>query len=254
MKKTQSITLSLLASCALLSAGNAPKLDIVDTAVSAGSFKTLAAALKSADLIDALKGDGPFTVFAPTDEAFAKLPKGTVEKLLKPENKQQLVDILTYHVVPGNIPAAVAVNLNKATALNKKEIDVKLTRSALLLNSSKVVKTDINCRNGVIHVIDTVLLPPRPMSKQASARHSARNLLHMAIDRGVPMFNHGNHQACASIYEITAHALMAMPKEVVSSAERKMLERAIAMADRSHDSTSKAWAFRSAFDGMMAAR
>lgn len=254
MKQTRSITLSLLASCALLSAGNAPKLDIVDTAVSAGSFKTLAAALKSADLIDALKGDGPFTVFAPTDEAFAKLPKGTVEKLLKPENKQQLVDILTYHVVPGNIPAAVAVNLNKATALNKKEIDVKLTRSALFLNSSKVVKTDINCRNGVIHVIDTVLLPSRPMSKQVSARHSARNLLHMAIDRGVPMFNHGNHQACASIYEITAHALMAMPKEVVSSAERKMLERAIAMADRSHDSTSKAWAFRSAFDGMMAAR
>jgi transforming growth factor-beta-induced protein len=254
MKQTQSITLSLLASCALLSAGNTPKLDIVDTAVSAGSFKTLAAALKSADLIDALKGDGPFTVFAPTDEAFAKLPKGTVEKLLKPENKQQLVDILTYHVVSGNVPAAIAVNLNKATALNKKEIDVKLSRSGLFLNGSKVVKTDINCRNGVIHVIDAVLLPPKTMTKQSATRHSARNLVHMAIDRGVPMFNHGNHQACAAIYEITAHALMAMPEQAVSSAVRKMLDRAIAMAGRSHDSTSKAWAFRSAFDGMMAVR
>lgn len=254
MKRTFGISLSLLTSLVLLHADSNPKLDIVDTAVKAGSFKTLAGALKSADLIDALKSDGPFTVFAPTDEAFAKLPQGTVETLLKPENKRQLIDILTYHVVPGNVPAAVAVNLSKATALNKKEIEVKLTRSGLLLNDAKVVKTDINCRNGVIHVIDAVLLPPKAMGKQASVRESARKLIDMAIESGVPMFNHGNHQACAAVYEITAHALMAMPEEAVTSDERKMLGRAIGMAGRSHDSTSKAWAFRTAFDGMMAAR
>ena len=136
------------------------KQDIVDTAVAAGSFKTLAAALTAADLVDALKGKGPFTVFAPTDEAFAKLPKGTVETLLKPENKDKLVDVLTYHVVPGKVPAATAVTLKKADALNKKSIKVNKKTGGLFLNDSKVVKTDIMCSNGIIHVIDTVLLPP----------------------------------------------------------------------------------------------
>ena len=98
----------------------AKEKDIIDTAVAAGSFKTLATALKAAGLVDALKGPGPFTVFAPTDKAFAKLPAGTVETLLKPENKEQLIDILTYHVVSGKVPSKVAVTLDKATALNKK--------------------------------------------------------------------------------------------------------------------------------------
>ena len=138
----------------------APK-DIVDTAVAAGSFKTLAAALGAADLVDALKGDGPFTVFAPTDEAFAKLPAGTVEELLKPENKSKLVDILTYHVVSGKVMANTAVTLDKATALNKKDIALKVSGDALTLNGgAKVVKADIETSNGVIHVIDTVILPP----------------------------------------------------------------------------------------------
>lgn len=138
----------------------APK-DIVDTAVAAGSFKTLAAALGAADLVDALKGDGPFTVFAPTDEAFAKLPEGTVAELLKPENKSKLVEILTYHVVSGKVMAKTAVTLDKATALNKKDINLAVTDSALTLNgSAKVVKADIETSNGVIHVIDTVILPP----------------------------------------------------------------------------------------------
>ncbi len=144
--------------------------DIVDTAVTAGKFKTLAAALGAADLVDALKGEGPFTVFAPTDDAFAKLPKGTVESLLKPENKAKLVDILTYHVVSGKVPAKTAVTLNKATALNKKDIEVRKKEDGLYLNKSKVVKTDINCSNGVIHVIDAVLLPPKTPEK--SKKHS----------------------------------------------------------------------------------
>jgi uncharacterized surface protein with fasciclin (FAS1) repeats len=149
-----------IASHSLALADHHGKKDIVDTAVAAGSFKTLAAALGAADLIGALKGSGPFTVFAPTDDAFAKLPAGTVEMLLKPENKAKLVDILTYHVVAAKVPAATAVTLTEATALNKKMIKLGLRGDALYLNDSKVIKTDIMCTNGVIHVIDTVLMPP----------------------------------------------------------------------------------------------
>lgn len=138
------------------------KKDIVDTAVANGSFKTLAAALEAAGLVDALKGDGPFTVFAPTDEAFAKLPEGTVETLLKPENKDQLVDILTYHVVSGAVPSKTALTLDKANALNKKDIALEVKDGSLTLNGgAKVVAADVEASNGVIHVIDAVILPPK---------------------------------------------------------------------------------------------
>lgn len=137
----------------------APK-NIVETAVAAGSFKTLAAALTAAGLVDTLKGEGPFTVFAPTDEAFAKLPKGTVESLLLPENKAKLVDILTYHVVSGDVRSEAAVKLTEAKALNKKVIKLEVKDGALHLNQSKVSKADVVCSNGVIHIIDAVLMPP----------------------------------------------------------------------------------------------
>jgi len=134
------------------------KLDIVDTAVKAGSFKTLAAALKAAGLVDTLKGKGPFTVFAPTDEAFAKLPAGTVETLLKPENKDKLVAILTYHVVAGNVKASDVVKLKSAETVLGQTVAIDAT-DGVKINNAKVVKADIDCGNGVIHVIDTVLLP-----------------------------------------------------------------------------------------------
>ena len=136
------------------------KKDIVDTAVAAGSFKTLVAALKAGGLVETLKGQGPFTVFAPTDEAFAKLPEGTVESLLKPENKAKLVEILTYHVVAGDVPAADAMKLKEATALNKKTITLEVKDGALYLNKSKVITADVKCSNGTIHIVDAVLLPP----------------------------------------------------------------------------------------------
>ncbi|MEJ6601294.1 MAG: fasciclin domain-containing protein [Opitutaceae bacterium] len=152
----------LLASVPIATANHhkeAKTMDIVDTAVAAGSFKTLAAALGAADLVGALKGDGPFTVFAPTDAAFAKLPAGTIDMLLKPENKDKLTDILTYHVVAAKVPAATAVTLDKAEALNGKTIMLTRRGGALYLNDSKVVTTDIMTSNGIIHVIDTVLIP-----------------------------------------------------------------------------------------------
>jgi uncharacterized surface protein with fasciclin (FAS1) repeats len=133
--------------------------DIVDTAVGAGQFKTLAAALKAAGLVETLKGTGPFTVFAPTDEAFAKLPKGTVEDLLKPENKAKLTAILTYHVVPGRVMAADVVKVKEAKTVQGGSIKVNAAGGKVMVDAATVVKTDIGASNGVIHVVDSVLMP-----------------------------------------------------------------------------------------------
>jgi transforming growth factor-beta-induced protein len=139
----------------------APAQDIVTTAVAAGQFKTLAAALKAAGLVETLQGKGPFTVFAPTDEAFAKLPKGTVEELLKPENKAQLTSILTYHVVAGNFMAKDVAGMKDAKTVNGQSVTISVKDGVVSIDAAKVVKTDITCSNGVIHVIDTVLMPKK---------------------------------------------------------------------------------------------
>jgi uncharacterized surface protein with fasciclin (FAS1) repeats len=133
--------------------------DIVDTAVQADGFNTLVAAVKAAGLVETLKGDGPFTVFAPTDEAFAALPAGTVESLLEPANKAKLAAILTYHVVPGKVLAADVVKLKSATTVQGSDIAINTTDAGVTVNGANVVKTDIDCSNGVIHVIDQVILP-----------------------------------------------------------------------------------------------
>ena len=142
-----------------LGAVTAKAADIVDTAVSAGSFKTLVAAVKAGGLVDTLKGDGPFTVFAPTDEAFARLPEGTVEDLLKPENKEKLVSILTYHVVPGKVMSGdIAGKEMTVKTVQGGEARVNAT-SGVMIDGARVVKADIEASNGVIHVIDSVILP-----------------------------------------------------------------------------------------------
>src|SRR6478672_11662581 len=133
--------------------------DIVDTAVGAGQFKTLAAALKAADLIATLKGPGPFTVFAPTDDAFAKLPAGTVENLLKPENKAKLVRLLTYHVVAGKVMAAQAAKMTSAKAVSGDMLTISAAGGTVMIDQAKVAKADIAASNGVIHVIDSVIMP-----------------------------------------------------------------------------------------------
>ena len=137
----------------------AQQKDVVDTAVGAGDFTTLVTAIKAAGLVETLKGKGPFTVFAPTDEAFAKLPAGTVENLLKPENKQKLASILTYHVVPGKVMASEVVKLADAKTVNGQSLTITVEGEMVMVDSAKVVKTDIECSNGVIHVIDAVVLP-----------------------------------------------------------------------------------------------
>lgn len=158
------ISLILLGIPALLLAGNygsksKASMDIVDTAVSANSFNTLVAALKAAELVDVLRGDGPFTVFAPTDAAFAKLPAGTVETLLKPENKAKLQAILTYHVVAGRYMAADVVKMSSAKTVNGRSFMVSMDGSNAMVDNARIVQTDILASNGVIHVIDSVILP-----------------------------------------------------------------------------------------------
>ena len=147
------VTLSGLAQSA-----NESGKDIVDTAVGAGQFKTLVTAVKAADLVDTLKGKGPFTVFAPTDEAFAKIPREKLEALLK--DKKALASVLTYHVVPGKVMAADVVKLNTAKTVQGKAITIATRDGKVTINGANVLKTDIVCGNGVIHVIDAVILPP----------------------------------------------------------------------------------------------
>ena len=150
---------ALLLTVSFASVASATSKDIVDTAVAAGDFKTLAAALQAAGLVDTLKGAGPFTVFAPTDAAFAKLPAGTVQELLKPENKQKLIAILTYHVVPGDVTSTQVVKLTEAKTVEGQDVKISTKNGKVMINNADVVSADIKCSNGVIHVIDQVLLP-----------------------------------------------------------------------------------------------
>ena len=154
--------ISMLATVSILAAGTAfaggHSKDIVDTAVEAGSFSTLVAAVQAADLVDTLKGDGPFTVFAPTDEAFAALPEGTVESLLLPENKDQLIAVLTYHVVPGKVMSGDLSDDMMATTVQGTDVMIDLD-NGVMVQDANVVSADIETSNGVIHVIDKVILP-----------------------------------------------------------------------------------------------
>jgi uncharacterized surface protein with fasciclin (FAS1) repeats len=132
---------------------------VVEAAVHADGFNTLVAAIKAADLVETLSGEGPFTVFAPTDEAFAALPEGTLDTLLKPENKQKLAGILTYHVVAGKVMASDVVKLSEAETAQGSKVKIAVKDGTVMVDNAQVVKTDIPCKNGVIHVIDAVILP-----------------------------------------------------------------------------------------------
>ena len=159
IKILSAITLAIFLSATALIASSHTKKDIVDTAVGAGSFNTLVAAVQAADLVDTLKGEGPFTVFAPTDDAFAKLPAGTVEDLLKPENKDKLKAVLTYHVVSGKYMAKDVATMKMADTVNGQSVMISMDAGTVMVDKAKVVQADVECSNGVIHVIDTVILP-----------------------------------------------------------------------------------------------
>jgi uncharacterized surface protein with fasciclin (FAS1) repeats len=162
-RKTAALVLSLLVagSVAVASGQSSPTKDIVDTAVAAGSFKTLVTAVQAADLVDALKGEGPFTVFAPTDEAFAKFPPGVVPSLVRPENRDTLVAILTYHVAPGRLTAAMVTELDRIETLNGQRPAVRVDGGSVMIDNATVIAADIKASNGIIHVVDTVILPSK---------------------------------------------------------------------------------------------
>ena len=168
----------------------------------AGQFNTLLAAASAAGLVEVLAGDGPLTVFAPTDEAFEKLPPGTVESLLEPENKAQLVRVLKYHVLSGRVYAEQAAAAEQANTLLGRTVATAVTADGLRINDALVTAPDLETANGVIHVIDSVLLP-KPMD-----RHQAMQTLESAIRRGVPVYNHGDHRACADIYAAACQAIV----------------------------------------------
>ncbi len=224
-------------------AGPTAASDIVDTAVAAGKFNTLAAALKAAGLVETLKGEGPFTVFAPTDAAFAKLPEGTVATLLKPENRKKLTSILTYHVVPGRIMlGARALKTVEGRAVNVAPA------AGQTVNGAKVVAANVTASNGVIHVIDSVLLPPEPKAARASTARAAEGLIELAIARGVPLFNNGKPEACAAVYEVAARGLLTMQPSPLADPHREMLTSALKKVSSSHDARANAWTLRRALD------
>ncbi|MEM1446195.1 MAG: fasciclin domain-containing protein [Planctomycetota bacterium] len=232
--------------------------DLIDVGTAAGNFTTLGAALEAAGLIDALRGDGPFTVLAPTDAAFAALPDGVVETLLRPENKDLLTSVLTYHVVPGKVLAAQAAAAGQAETLNGAAVGFAIDNGRLEVNEVNVVATDVAASNGVIHAIDAVLLPPGFELPDNNAKHSASvdEIIELAIKRGVPMYNRGQHAACAAIYEVTLLALTSHPD--IHDAGKSLAMRTLKDGRNVHGMDARAWAFRRGLDTMrqemMAAR
>ena len=245
MKKIIASFSTLLMLASVLSA--APKKDIVDTAVGAGSFKTLVAAAKAAGLVDTLKGEGPFTVFAPTDEAFGKLSKCTLDSLLKPENKNKLAAILTYHAVPGKVKAKKAAKLDSAKTVNGAEIKIKPSGKSLMINNAKVVKADIKTSNGIIHAIDTVLIPE---AKKVAG--NTNHIIKQAIHKGVPMFNSGHHAQTAALYMKAGKEILGQCSSSACPVSAKTIKTALHKASAEHCPTSQAWIMRKAFDHVLA--
>lgn len=214
--------------------------DIVDVATEAGQFKTLLAAAKAAGLAEALKNpDATLTVFAPTDDAFAKLPAGTVESLLQPENKDKLIQILTYHVLAEPVRLGGTVKTLQGDTLTLSfDGDARI-------GDANIVTANIETSNGVIHVIDQVLIPDMP---EPTASEKARRMIELAIERGVPQFNSGNAAACAAIYEVTVVALLNSYGETLGKQGQSRLEKALRKIKNTHSASDQAWALRHAMD------
>jgi transforming growth factor-beta-induced protein len=221
---------------------------IPQVARTAGQFATLLAAVEAAGLTETLLGRGPFTLFAPTDEAFRRLPSGTVDDLLKPQNREKLKTILTYHVVSGRVLASQARTLSSAATVAGPRVQISEQNGDLRINDATVRIADIPASNGVIHVIDRVLLPTEP-ARSASvtgASESALGLLDAAIDRGVPLFNDGQPAATVAIYEVAVTGLLALGDDVPSDARRTL--RNVLRAANGADARDRAWTLRRALD------
>ncbi len=222
-----------------------PKMDsIPTTAQAAGKFNTLLAAVAAAGLVETLSGPGPFTVFAPTDEAFAALPAGTVESLLKPENKQKLIDILKYHVVSGRVYDIDAVKAGMAPTLLGRTVDINFSAAGIRINDSKVIAKNIDCSNGVIHVVDSVLIPG------SMNRKTVMSALTNAIDKGTPVFNAGDHGKCSEIYMQTMTSISGAGIEGADPQTMSIISQTIENANKTHGMTERAWVLRRGMDSL----
>ncbi len=217
--------------------------DLIAVARSAGSFGILLAAVDAAGLTHDLMGDGPFTVFAPTDEAFERLPAGTVESLLEPASLDRLREILTYHVVSGRLYSADLLEEGEVGTLEGRQVDVRLTGGRVLVGDAQVVSADIDASNGVVHVIDAVLIP----GTSAVAAASAMQLIERAISLGAPLFNGGEAEACADVYLVTAEALLRMRSQLPADV-RDVLRTAVREAEHEDDAVERAWIMRRGLD------
>jgi uncharacterized surface protein with fasciclin (FAS1) repeats len=250
------VTASVRAGCpfAALACNSAtaagPSKNIVETAVAAGTFKTLIAAAQAAGLADTLQGPGPFTVFAPSDEAFAKLPKSTVESLLKPENRDKLAAILKYHVLPGKVSLAKAIEAGRGKTVLGPSLTINFAEGRVHVGTATLVAADIAASNGTIHVIDSVLLPPASADSAASPV-KAKELIELAIERGVPLFNANQPEACKAVYEVTAQALLGMPSSMLKAGARDTLDGALARIKSETSPRVQAWTLRHALDDVV---
>jgi uncharacterized surface protein with fasciclin (FAS1) repeats len=250
---TKLIASAVLAALALLATLTASAHDndrmqtsnIVETAAEAGQFETLLAAATAAGLAPALSSEGPFTVFAPTDEAFGVLPAGTVANLLKEENRDQLANILKFHVVAGRVGSDSLADGATLETLAGPRVTFTKTEQGFAIENARIVATDIDASNGVVHVIDRVILPPERMSRRQAERSISR-----AIARGVPMFNHGNAHGTVGVYADVARTLVSSAE--LSTAERNRLQRGLDASDHSASASDSAWQLRYALDDVLA--
>jgi len=221
--------------------------NIVETAVAAGQFETLVAAATAAGLADALQGEGPLTVFAPTDEAFGALPAGTIASLLKPENQAQLVQILKFHVIPGRVGSDSLADGAVIEMLSGALATISAAEQGFTIEGARILSTDIAASNGLVHAIDRVIMPPVAMLPVAMSRGEARVLISEAINKGAPMFNHGNHRATVMIYRNAVDRLLGAAG-VLQVSEKRRLEAGMQAGKSADTATSEAWQLRYALD------
>jgi uncharacterized surface protein with fasciclin (FAS1) repeats len=228
--------------------------DILSVAKRNGQFGTLLSAIEAAGLSSALEGEGPLTIFAPTDEAFAALPKRVLKQLLRKENREELSEILTYHAIPGRISAGDALNAKSAKTMNGGSVNFAIEEGLLKVNGATILTADIECENGVIHVIDAVLSPPvggdEATKSKAEPDLSPERRIEAAIEKGVPIFNEGDHAKCAEIYQECLVSLAA--DERIDAAERTTLEELVERGKEENSDFDRAWLYRLALDRVYA--
>ena len=243
------LTRSLAIATAVAAAASSPlsassDVTIPELAVSSGRLDTLVAAVKAAGLAGALSGDGPFTVFAPTDEAFSKLPDGTVATLLEPGNRELLVRILKHHVVAGRLAASDLVGRDSVETLAGTELDLEVARGRLLVGEAVVESADLGASNGVVHLIDRVLMPPREQPPLMT-------LLERAVGRGAPLFNDGNTAACAAVYATALEAAVLVEDFGIEAPARRRIRARLDEIAAMNDPREQAWAYRRIIDSLV---